>query len=168
MKSRRCHSILPWHVCAAVIALMCADQARTAAANHQISRDQGSFCRVSRAESVRAALVGRSRAGIAIAAQAIRVAPSGTLLARLINRGPSRASYGAEFRIQRYVDRKWILDDSSPKAFPKRRLGLLPGRAGRCFRYQVPANQAIGRYRLLTFAEVEGIRFRRMISFHIR
>lgn len=126
-----------------------------------------SFCGPARARVVDAAAVGQDRDGIAVALRTRRVVPGGVLLARLLNRGDKRATYGPFFRIHRYVFGKWRIDPASPKTFPKVLRLLSPGRAGRCFRFAAPEDLSPGKYRFLTFVKVQGHRSRRMVEFRV-
>jgi hypothetical protein len=137
-----------------------------AAASHR--RNPGSFCTRKNPEEIRAGVFGPAIAGIAAIAKSSRLLPSSTAYARLINRGPNRATYGPNFRIEHYENGEWMLDPASPQGpWPKVLYGLGIGQAGRCFRWAVPASAHQGLFRFVFVVNVAGDRSRRIVEFRI-
>jgi hypothetical protein len=90
---------------------------------------------------------GRGKVSLVVKSRHLK--PGQTVYARLVNFSPENASYGLAFRIERFSGSGWEMDSSSPDGpWPKSRGRLSPGFAGKCFRFQIPAGQPRGRYRL--------------------
>lgn len=137
-----------------------------AAVSHR--RNPGSFCTRRNPEEIRSGAYGPVVAGIAAITKSPRILRSATAYARLINHGPSRATYGPEFRIEQYENGEWVLDPASPQGpWPKVLCGLGVGQAGRCFRWVVPADARRGLFRFVFVVNVEGDRSRRIVKFRI-
>jgi len=125
-----------------------------------------SFCRASTAQGVKAGVVGPATAGISLALRSKTVRPGQMVYARLLNRGPKLATYGPVFRIERYVDGQWSTDPSSPHGPWLKIIGLLnPGRTGKCFKFEVPAEQPAGRFRFVTAIRSKGMSSQRFAGF---
>jgi hypothetical protein len=128
------------------------------------------FCQPSSAEAVLEGLGGQGAGGRQprLVASQIRVRPGQAVQARLLNLTSKTAFYGAEFKIQRYGSTRWVTDPSSPDRLWPRWLGKLhPTRAGRCYRHTVPLEQPPGRYRFLTWIDVESGEKPRAAEFRI-
>ncbi len=128
-----------------------------------------SFCRETETKAVRAGVIGNAIHGISAALNVKYIAPGQPLYARLLNRGKVRASYGPPHRIERYVDSHWIDDPAGPHGPWTKVLWLLfPERAGRCFRYVVPLEQAEGIYRFVIPAKTDSGRSGRTVVFQVK
>jgi hypothetical protein len=112
--------------------------------------DQNPFCAKTTSEQVRAATTGPAVGGVSVALQRKRVAPGQVIRARLVNFGENRAIYGPQYRIERYVGGKWIVDPASPRGPWHKVFWLLtPDAAGRCFQFSIPVGQPPGTYRFV-------------------
>lgn len=112
------------------------------------------FCQGTKAGDVSAS---RSDAetGVVLAINKPNVPRGSVVYARLLNFTSKEANYGVAFAIERYSTSGWLVDASSPSGpWPKVRGRLSPGSAGRCYRFEVPSAQAVGRYRLSTRVEI--------------
>lgn len=128
------------------------------------------FCQPLSASEVLATVGDRSvgRDQTRLVPSQVRVRPGQAVQARLVNPTPNAVSYGAEFLIQHYGPAGWTLDESSPdRLWPRRARKLHPGRAGRCYRYTVPADQRSGRYRFLTWTREGSKKKRRVAEFRV-
>jgi hypothetical protein len=116
------------------------------------------FCRVhSAVAAFEARIVGRGEPpvsaprGVTLLTSRPDVSPGDWIYARLANFGTEVAGYEREFAIERMTMRGWEVDPSSPMGPWFKVLGKLnPGTAGRCYAFQIPLEQADGRYRFST------------------
>lgn len=117
------------------------------------SKTPRGFCQIESAEDVLERHDARSVAGtnVSLVVERRFLKPGRTARARLLNLTEKPVSYGAEFKIQRFGQEGWKLDPNSPDGPWKRSAArLAPARAGHCYRFRVPVEQAAGRYRFLT------------------
>jgi hypothetical protein len=107
--------------------------------------------------------------GIKLVLSKEEVKPGGVVKARLVNFDEEVATYGAEFKIQRYGPAGWKTDPSSPSGPWPRYLGKLqPGKAGRCYSFSVPADQSGGRFRFSTMVGLGAKQLEKTGEFRVR
>lgn len=121
------------------------------------SARQPHFCRVDTAQGAYTASSidkdpsARPPRGVVLLVNKAEAKPGSVIFARLANFGRKRASYGREFAIERRFASGWKVDPASPKGPWIRVASILkPSAAGRCYRFNVPADQPAGRYRFST------------------
>ena len=130
--------------------------------------NQPVFCRGSSVEQIGRGVAGPSVHGISVALQAKHLEPGQDLYARLLNRGTSRATYGPQHRIERYVNDQWTVDPASPHGPWLKVFWLLsPDRAGRCFHYVIPGDQSAGLYRFVIPVKTDYGRSGRSVTFRV-
>ena len=116
------------------------------------------FCRVSGAFAALNASrndggkAGRTRkAGVLLLLSNGESSRGRSIYARPANFSRRLAGYGAEFRIEKRKDGRWTQDPASPDGPWPRWLGRLSsGDAGRCYRFDIPSEEASGLYRFST------------------
>jgi hypothetical protein len=113
------------------------------------------FCQTGTAEAAFAARIGSGATsqprGVVLLTSEPKTAPGKPIYARLANFGNKRAIYSREFAIERRSEGGWMLDAASPKGPWVKVAGILKaGSAGRCYRFDVPPAQPLGRYRFST------------------
>lgn len=77
--------------------------------------------------------------------------PGTRIFARIANSSRRGIGYGPEFVIEKHRATGWKIDPSSPdRLWPLVEWILHPGSAGRCYVFDIPADQSRGLYRLST------------------
>lgn len=129
---------------------------------------QPTFCDDSRARAVVAGKVGPSIHGISLGLDVKRVESGGTLYARLLNRGVERGTYGPPFRIEHFVNSRWVKDPSSPQGPWHKVIWLLPPeKAGKCYKFDVPTDLRGGKYRFGVTVKTARGRAARTVEFRV-